>query len=108
MRVILADSDSATRSGWKADLIEIGVAEADIAEAPDLQTLFQTLTDGREVSLLIVPWVFSAMNGFTLLGEIKQRVSGAAPRVLTVGGSGDRKAMEACVQSGLASFVVKP
>jgi CRP-like cAMP-binding protein len=106
MRVVIAASDQATRSGWKSELKEVGVAEADVVEAPDLQTLFRLLND--QISLLIVPWVFSAMNGFSLLGEILRRRGSPGTPVLAMGGPRDRDAMEAAVKAGLTSYVVQP
>jgi CRP-like cAMP-binding protein len=108
MRVVIAAPDQATRSGWKSELKEIGVAAADVVEAPDLPALIRTFSDGKELSLLIVPWLLSGMNGFTLLGEIRQRRKNAATPVLAVGGADDRVAMEAALKVGLAAFVVQP
>lgn len=108
MRVILADVDASQRASWKAELEEIGVVASDFVEAGDVKTLLQTITDGGEVSLVVVSWVLGGMNGFTLLGEIRQRRRGAPTPVLAVGEPGDRVAMEACVKVGLTAFVVKP
>jgi CheY-like chemotaxis protein len=108
MRVVVAHSDSGTRAGWKTDLKEIGVAGENVVEAPDLQTLFRALTDGSEVSLVMIPWIFSAMNGFTLLGEIRQRRGGPTTPVLAMGGPHEVASMEACAKVGLTAFIVQP
>lgn len=108
MRVIIADADPATRAGWIAELGEIGVAAGDVVETPDVKGLLQTITDGGDVSLVIASWVLSGMNGFTLLGEVRQRRRGAPTPILAVGEPGDRVAMEACTKVGLTAFVVKP
>lgn len=108
MRVILADADAAVRAGWKSELEEVGVEASDFFEVPDAKALLQAVTDGGEVSLVVVSWVLSGINGFTLLGELRQRRRGALTPLLAVGEPGDRVAMEACVKVGLTAFVVKP
>src|SRR5688572_24810282 len=105
MRVILAEADAAARAGWKAELAELGVASADVAEVTDVRSLLQTITDGADVSLVITSWWLSGTNGFSLLGEIKQRRRGAPTPVLAVGDPADRTPMEACLKAGLTAYV---
>ncbi len=108
MRVILADADPATRAGWKSALTEFGVAPGDVMEAPDLPALLSYVADGGEDSLVVVSWVFSGLNGFALLGEIRKCRGGAPTPILAVGEERERAGMEACVKAGLAAFLVKP
>lgn len=108
MRVIVAEADAALRAGWKRELHELGVQPADVVEVSDAPALLRTATDGGEVSLVLVSWVLSGMNGFSLLGELRQKRKGAATPILAVGDAADQAAMEACQRVGLTAFVVKP
>ncbi|HEX7901648.1 MAG TPA: DUF4388 domain-containing protein [Planctomycetota bacterium] len=108
MRVILADSDPASRAGWKTGLGAIGVAAVDIVEAVDAPALLAILSDGAEISLIVASWQLPDLNGFSLLGELRQRRRGAAPPLLAVGEPEDREAMEVATKAGKGSFLVKP
>lgn len=108
MRVILADASAASRSVWRSLVEGVGLAPKDVVEVADEASLLQAVGDGGEVSLVLMSWILGAANGFTLIGQIRQRRKGASTPILAVGDAADRSAMEASMKVGLTGYVVRP
>ncbi|QRY68705.1 diguanylate cyclase [Ensifer sp. PDNC004] len=103
--VLLADSDSASRSELAGILRRQRISVCEVASAADA---LQVLDSGEAVDLVVTDLDLSDMSGAALLAEVERRRGDGAVPVIGLSDSGDRRAGARFLEAGGTDFIQKP
>lgn len=104
MRVLVADDDTAFRSGLRRHLEAAG---CDVLEAADGQQALEQL-EASGMSVLITDVDMPAMDGYELTRRVRGREAAGYVYIIALTGLSDEDGLRRCMEAGADDFLRKP
>jgi two-component system chemotaxis response regulator CheY len=107
MNVLIIDDSAVMRRIHRNTLIEHGVTEDAIFEAPDGEAALKAAAE-RHIDLFLVDWNMPKLDGFSLVKTLRANTRYAATPIIMITSEAAKYNVMEAINAGVTNYVVKP